>query len=197
MRLLDYSSSLPDLYFEPNVFILPGTANCVRQDWWNLMVVLVFSLLNRAAYSGWAQPVSAVSGSVSTLPARPSSCRLPGCVCYDVMVQWGRVRGCVWGVGGGRRWGKITMMAEPLTFWSWPSSEESPAGWSLFAAAGEGPHVAISVLLALPWANGLGSWPQGQKVRRRPWANTFFSEWLHICIQSSVNCMFIHNKKHR
>lgn len=137
--------------------------------------VLLFSLRNRGEHSGRAQPVSAVSGSVLL-----QSPRL--CVCDDVMLLRGCVWGCGWGVGFGRCRGMTTMMAEPLTFWSWPSSTESPAGWSLFTAAGEGgrsPHVATSPLLALAWANDPRSGPWGQKVRGRPWANTSFSECSH------------------
>lgn len=130
----------------PSFFsFLPGTSNCVRQDKWNVVVVLLFSLLNPGEYFSQAQPVSAVSGSVSMLPARPSSSRLRDCVFYDVMLQRGCGWGCVRGIGSGMRSGKITMMAEPLTFWSWPSSTESPAGWNLFAASGgTSPHVATS-----------------------------------------------------
>lgn len=184
MRLPDYNSSHSDLYWEANFCALHGTANCVRQGWRNLTVVLLFSLLNRGGYLGWAQAVSTVSSSVSKLPALPSSSRLPDCVCYDVMLQQGCVQGCV---GGGRLRGRITIMAEPLTFWSWPSRHQ-PSEASL-QQRGQDPHVATSQLLALAWANDLGLWPQGQNVRRRPWANTSFSECSNKCIQHPINCI--------
>lgn len=179
-RLQDYNLSHSDLYWEVNFHFLPGTANCVRQHWWNLMLVLLYSLLNRGGYLGWAQECqlsAALSPGCPPSPPPPDSLT----VCAMMSCCSGGVFGGVLGVEG-------TVAGQQWWLNPWPSGRDLLARRHQLSEAslqqrGQNPHVATSPLLALAGANDLRSWPRGQKVGRRPWSNTSFSECSNICIQ--------------